>query len=109
MVWPIASQVLIYRARRISITTSEQYNTEKLYIKQVPKNFEALKSSEEHIGAEFLKLDLNVVRWRIMYKKGMFLSLFQIAALASLAPFVKMFFDQFGYWAPLITVIYHVR
>lgn len=35
--------------------------------------------------------------------------LFQIATRASLAPFVKMVIDQFGYWAPMIIVVYHAR
>ena len=32
--------------------------------------------------------------------------LFQIATRASLVPFVKMVIDQFGYWAPMIIVVY---
>lgn len=31
----------------------------------------------------------------------------KIATRASLAPFVKMVIDQFGYWAPMIIVVYH--
>lgn len=36
------------------------------------------------------------------------LTVSKIAARASLLPFVKMFLDQFGYWAPIVTAVYHV-
>lgn len=51
------------------------------------------------IMAPLAHVHFNFLEWLVVEK---------IAARASLVPFVKMFFDQFGYWAPAITVVYHV-
>lgn len=51
------------------------------------------------ITAPLSHVHFNFLEWLVVQK---------VAARASLVPFVKMFFDQFGYWAPFITVVYHV-
>lgn len=51
------------------------------------------------IMAPLAHVHFNFLEWLVVEK---------IAARASLVPFVKMFFDQFGYWAPAITIVYHV-
>ncbi|KAL9969087.1 hypothetical protein ACROYT_G021254 [Oculina patagonica] len=51
------------------------------------------------IMAPLAHVHFNFLEWLVVKK---------IAARASLVPFVKMFFDQFGYWSPIITAVYHV-
>ena len=47
--------------------------------------------------------------FKSLYFKHFLFVIFKIAFRASFVPFVKMFIDQFGYWAPCITAVYHVR
>ncbi|KAM7432625.1 hypothetical protein ABFA07_016985 [Porites harrisoni] len=49
--------------------------------------------------APLAHVHFNFLEWLVVRK---------IAFRASFVPFVKMFIDQFGYWAPCITAVYHV-
>lgn len=50
-------------------------------------------------SAPLAHIHFNFLEWLVVKK---------IAVRASIVPFVKMFVDQFTYWAPGITAVYHV-